>query len=118
MKLIHTIRDFSGLDEKSVDHLAWAEKHLHNCGKQYSICSHLNAKTDASEDLSDQSPSLVRQFLSQTEPPERFVNVEPVTQQESELRDEEEIDEDEDGDEDEEDDIVDVSGIFVRTDFI
>ncbi|KAF5131340.1 hypothetical protein E5D57_007695 [Metarhizium anisopliae] len=94
--LIEALQSFSGLEQKTIDYLAWAKKRLHN------------------------------QFLSQTEPPERFVNVEPMTERKP-APDEEEIDnEDDNADKDESDDVVaeadgneaDLSGDLVGLDFI
>ncbi|OAQ71918.1 hypothetical protein VFPPC_12036 [Pochonia chlamydosporia 170] len=73
MSLIDAMKSLPDLDEKSVLQFKWAMTRLHNDGKQYSIRSHLESKKVASAELSDQSPSLLQQFLAQTEPPERFV---------------------------------------------
>ncbi|KID95146.1 hypothetical protein MAJ_08877, partial [Metarhizium majus ARSEF 297] len=108
--LMEALQSFSGLEQKTIDYLVWAKKRLHNDG-QYSIRSHLNAKKNASEVLSDQSPSLLQQFLSQNEPPERFVNVEPETEPGAALDEEEMDNEDDHVDEDEaDDDEVDTNG--------
>lgn len=80
MSLVDTLRSFPGLATKTAQQLRWAKSRLHNDGKQYGIRSHLEAKRVAAAELSDQSPSLLQQFLSQSEPPERFVNIDRATE--------------------------------------
>ncbi|KAK8913378.1 hypothetical protein VCV18_011384 [Metarhizium anisopliae] len=94
MALIDNLRSSPVLETKTLQQLKWAKARLHNVGKQYSTRSHLQTKRIASAELGDQSPSLLQQFLSQTEPPERFVNTEDVTDPETDTED---SDADEDG---------------------
>ncbi|KID82452.1 hypothetical protein MAJ_11356, partial [Metarhizium majus ARSEF 297] len=77
MKLFHTIKSFPELTEGLKKRLGWARHRLHNDGSQYDIRSHLEAKKEAAA-LTSQSPSLLRQFLAQTEPPERRVSAEEM----------------------------------------
>ncbi|KAH6985462.1 hypothetical protein EDB80DRAFT_822164 [Ilyonectria destructans] len=74
MRLFDTIRSFSGLSQEIIQRLRWEKRQLHNNGNQYDLRSHLEAKKEAAE-LTRDSPSLLRLFLSQTEPPERNVEL-------------------------------------------
>ncbi|KAL6408560.1 hypothetical protein AUP68_08420 [Ilyonectria robusta] len=84
MRLFDTIRSFSGLSQEIIQRLRWAKRQLHNNGNQYDLRSHLEAKKEAAE-LTRDSLSLLRLFLSQTEPPERHVQLGDADGLETEL---------------------------------
>ncbi|KAH7109324.1 hypothetical protein EDB81DRAFT_672260 [Dactylonectria macrodidyma] len=77
MSLFGAIRSFSGLTPEVTRRLRWAKRVLHNDGNQYDLGSYLKAKKEAAE-LTRQSPSLLRQFLSQAEPLEWHVQLDDV----------------------------------------
>lgn len=69
MKLIASVRSFRGRSPELERRLQWAMRLLNKGGKQYHMLMHLEAKKKAAE-VTRQSPSLLRQFLSQSEPPQ------------------------------------------------
>ncbi|KAJ6437564.1 mitochondrial carrier [Purpureocillium lavendulum] len=72
MKLARRIESFSGLSAEVKKCIKWVRRRLNNGGNQYDIRSHLEARNKATE-VTRQSPSLLGQFLSQTEPPQRCI---------------------------------------------
>ncbi|OAQ58076.1 hypothetical protein VFPPC_11390 [Pochonia chlamydosporia 170] len=82
VSLLRKIRSCPGLTEGVKKRLKWARRRLDNDGHQYAIPSHLEAKAEAAE-LTTQSPSLLRQFLAQTEPPERQIFAEDIDEAET-----------------------------------
>ena len=72
MKLIARVRSFRGRSPELERRLQWTTRLLNNEGKQYDMLTHLEAKKKAGE-VTRQSPSLLRQFLSQSEPPQEPV---------------------------------------------
>jgi len=72
--MFRAIRSFRGLTTGLQQRLKWARRRLDNNGEQYDIRSHLEAKGEAAQ-LTSQSPSLLRQFLLQTEAPEWEIDV-------------------------------------------
>ena len=69
MALVLAIWEFPGRTKDLSQHAKWARRRLYNKGEQYDIRSRLDAKRNAAK-FTDQPPSLLRQFLKQTEPPE------------------------------------------------
>ncbi|KJZ70003.1 hypothetical protein HIM_10614 [Hirsutella minnesotensis 3608] len=69
MKVMRRIESFSDLGTEAKQRLKWARRRLNNGGNQYDLRTHLEAKEKAAG-VTRQSPSLLRQFLSQTEPPQ------------------------------------------------
>ncbi|KAJ6439062.1 serine/threonine-protein phosphatase 2A activator 2 [Purpureocillium lavendulum] len=82
MKLIARIRSFRGRSPEVERRLQWTMRLLHNGGKQYDMLTHLGAKKKAAE-VTRQSPSLLRQFLSQSEPPQECVQSGGVDKEET-----------------------------------
>ena len=72
MKLARRIESFSGLSAEVKQCIKWVRRRLNNGGNQYDIRSHLEARNKATE-VTRQTPSLLGEFLSQTEPPQRCI---------------------------------------------
>ncbi|KAK4071104.1 hypothetical protein Purlil1_13521 [Purpureocillium lilacinum] len=69
MKLARRIETFSGLSAEVKQCIKWVWRRLNNGGNQYDLRTHLEARKKAAA-VTRQSPSLLGQFLSQTEPPQ------------------------------------------------
>jgi hypothetical protein len=69
MELMERIRSLPSLGREVKQRLQWAKRQLNNGGNQFDLRTHLEAKKQAAE-VTRQSPSLLRQFLSQSEPPQ------------------------------------------------
>ena len=72
MALARRIEKFSGISAEVKQQITWAKRRLNNGGNQYDLRTHLEARKKAAE-VTRQSPSLLGQFLSQTEPPQRCI---------------------------------------------
>ncbi|GJN86977.1 hypothetical protein PLIIFM63780_010559 [Purpureocillium lilacinum] len=82
MKLVARVRSFRGRSPELERRLQWTTRLLNNGGKQYDMLTHLDAKKKAAE-VTRQSPSLLRQFLSQSEPPQEPVPSGEVDEEET-----------------------------------
>ncbi|PWI64385.1 hypothetical protein PCL_10523 [Purpureocillium lilacinum] len=82
MKLIARGRFFRGRSAELERRLQWTTRLLNNGGKQYDMVTHLEAKKKAAE-VTRQSPSILRQFLSQSEPPQEPIPSGEVDQEET-----------------------------------
>lgn len=77
MGLLNALGSFPDVSSGLIQRLRWVKCQLRNDGRQYEIPSHLEAKKEARE-LTPQSRSLLRQFLSQKEPPEWHIEAEDI----------------------------------------
>ena len=82
MKLLSKIHSLPELSREVKQRLQWAKRQLHNGGSQYDLQTHLEAKKTAAE-VARSSPSILRQFLSQTEPPQWCVQPGPGDESET-----------------------------------
>ncbi|KAJ6439231.1 Histone-fold protein [Purpureocillium lavendulum] len=82
MKLIARVHSFRGRSPELERRLHWTMRLLNNGGKQYEMLTHLEAKKKAT-DVTRQSPSLLRQFLSQSEPPQEPIASGEVDEEET-----------------------------------
>lgn len=72
MTLAQRIEKLSGIGSEVKQQITWIRRRLNNGGNQYDIRTHLEARKKATE-VTRQTPSLLGQFLSQTEPPQRWI---------------------------------------------
>lgn len=77
MGLLNALGSFPDVSSGLIQRLRWVKCQLRNDGRQYEIPSHLEAKKEARE-LTPQSRLLLRQFLSQKEPPEWHIEAEDI----------------------------------------
>ncbi|GJN76055.1 hypothetical protein PLICBS_010166 [Purpureocillium lilacinum] len=82
MKLIARVRSFRGRSPELERRLQWTMRLLNNGGKQYDMLTHLEEKKEAAE-VTRQSPSLLWQVLSQSEPPQEPIVSGDVDEEES-----------------------------------
>ncbi|KAH7187758.1 hypothetical protein DER44DRAFT_816409 [Fusarium oxysporum] len=69
MALIEAIESFPRINQEILRRAKWIREMLHNEGKQYAMCSHLEAKQKEMDAVS-RPHSLLRKFLAQTTPPQ------------------------------------------------
>ncbi|KAK2468832.1 hypothetical protein H9L39_19594 [Fusarium oxysporum f. sp. albedinis] len=69
MALIEAIESFPRINQEILRRAKWIREMLHNEGKQYAMCSHLEAKQKEMDAVS-RPHSLLRKFLAETTPPQ------------------------------------------------
>lgn len=74
MALVGAIESLPRLNQTVLQRATWIREVLHNNGQQYELRSHLEAK-QREMDIVTLPHSLLRQFLAQTEPPQKEIQV-------------------------------------------